>query len=322
VEKAIAIEFPLDGCRDNLSGGYGCRTKFLIKWDKEDLENIIDYSKYDYHSHVTSKFNENTYVRTMNVPIPNGESQKKECTIQRFNSLDGVENVEDLINKDYEDVFKEDITLFTCCTRDIYKYALENDLYKSKIKENYFDDLFFEWQQLYDKYLKLVPDLQEKANKMLENKPIVGLQLRCGDGYMNAEYFGDDRRIPSQTIDSDVKEMLKKIKNHIEEEMDQYYVFPSADWKNMGNVAREVFGDKVLYYDKIPMHIDRPANQADPNYDTLDKTFFDSYMLSKVDSLYYSTYSTFGQAAAMANKTEEVYDIFNLNKINKKKILY
>ena len=69
--------------------------KFLIRWDKEDIRGIIDYSDYDYYNYIARDTDEPTWHMVYFFESHDQPDScvdiinNKKCSLERFNSLDG-----------------------------------------------------------------------------------------------------------------------------------------------------------------------------------------------------------------------------------------
>ena len=81
----------------------------------------------------------------------------------------------------------------------------------------------------------------------------------------------------------------------------------------MKEFGEKIFGDKLLYCDIKPTHLDR-----NPDENSMKKIIIDNYILSqKTETLYISEYSNFGKIAVLSGNHKNIYNT-KMEKISKK----
>lgn len=155
----LVIEFN----KDILNGGFGDRivglislktisiflnTEFYIKWDKENIKNVIDYSKYDYY----------------NKNITN--AKKHDIMTPKINML------KEWKNKNY---FNNNLIL-----------NLNYDISHIFFKEDNYKLMITEYEKLYSDILIIKNDIMNFINDITKDKNITGIQLRAGDHWTKA----------------------------------------------------------------------------------------------------------------------------------------
>jgi hypothetical protein len=182
-------------------------------------------------------------------------------------------------------------------------------------------DYFYEhilnyYQNIYKNILIPKKNINDEINKLCINKnnPIVGIQIRMGDSYIK-NIKGFDSLFSSHRINSTknkLKELLKYIKTNIK--FKQYSVFITSDFYDNFTISKEIFDD-VIYYNSKITHSGQSKNI------NFIKILVDNiFLANKCDQLFISQHSNFGRIAALANKSDDIYDIF-CQKLNKKKLI-
>lgn len=274
----LIIEFN----KDILNGGFGDRivglislktvskflnTNFYIKWDKEDIKNVIDYSKYDYYNNVIRN------TKKHDIMTPNINKLKLWKNSNYFNN-----NLILNLNYDISHIF---------------------------IKENNYKLMIEEYEKLYTDIFIIKNDIMNIINDITKDKGITGIQLRAGDHWINAGDVVNNHY-------TDMNKIYKVLENiYKSSKCDNYYYLSSdIDLKDIGN---KIFGEKLLYCDIKPTHLDRK-----PDENSMKKIIIDNYILSrKTETIYISEYSNFGKIAVLSGNHKNIYNT-KLEKISKK----
>ena len=278
----IIIEFN----KNILNGGFGDRIiglislktlstflnkKFYIKWDKENIKNVIDYSKYDYYN-----------IKTKDINI-----LKHDIMTPKINMIEEWKD-----NK----YFDNNIIL-----------NLNYDITHVFLKDNNYTMMINEFDKLYSDILIIKKDIMDVINNITFNKKIIGIQLRAGDHWIGAGDIVNNHY-------TDMNKIYNTLENIYNKSNTEYYYYLSSDidLKEMGN---KIFGNKLLYCDIKPTHIDR-----NPDENSTKKIIIDNYILSqKSEIIYISEYSNFGKVAVLSGNHKYIYNT-KLEKINKKYI--
>ena len=293
IRKAIIIAFEKDvvlgGLGDRIIGLISCKLManllnydFYILWNKENIRQYIDYSKYDY------------------------ELTRKAGDMQIYNCIDNQKILKNYLMTS-SDLFPSLLNKFYL-NQEISQY-----LYKNKLFGNcdYYKDIITTYKQLYTNILIPTKELLQKIDKLTNNKrEITGIQIRTGDIYM-ATNKNELHCVISDP--STIKDILLKIKSHCNAEN----VFITSDYPGILSIALTVWDQtQIIYEDSIIQHIDRNPVNAD-----ISKIFIDSYILSqKTSSLYISDYSNFGRIAALSCNHNNIFNLYT-EKINLKDLL-
>jgi len=157
------------GLPNTLSGGFGDRligiiscislcekynSNFFIKWHDTQLNEYFDYELYDYFKFT---FSSNTH---------------KMCN-HNMNELKQL-----FQNKNVEDFNYENLIINT--NQNIWQFI--ND-YDSREEYEEFTHALF--KKIFTLYLKPKTNILNSINEIIDNKSIIGIQLRFGDVFMN-----------------------------------------------------------------------------------------------------------------------------------------
>lgn len=288
-----------------LVGGYGDRIvglisckliaevlgqEFKINWTKENIRPYFNYSKYDYEL----------------------------CDLSGV-----IKNTVDLIDNYSED------NILHCpqISPHLLLPTQHNKLYANREVSNYlykfpeFSHLSFE-SDIYRIYKSLYTDIlvptdlvNQKVNEIISDNtcPIVGIQIRTGDIYINT-FWNTYKVIDSPETTLPI--LLLKIKDDIDLEYKEYKIFITSDYGDIQKLAVTVWNkDTILYLDEPVKHMDR---RPDGDF---SKIFVDNYILSqKTDRLYISDCSNYGRIAALSSVHDNMYNI-QCEKLNKYKML-
>ena len=202
-----------------------------------------------------------------------------------------------LMKSEIQDLFSEDhiITL----NQEIAQYLYKNP--NLKIEKDYYNDILYEYSTLYTDIL--IP-------RFTVNLPtnLIGIQIRCGDKYMEV---GDYVYIENPEVF--IKDRLEFINSFYQNDQ----IFLTSDFNDIYNIAYPIFGERLIYNNDKVHHLDR----SDPGSDSLKKTLFDNYVLSRhTKKMFISELSNFGRIAALAAPHDEVYNLFGI-KLKKIKLL-
>ena len=303
--------FLIDFSKGNYLGGYGDRIvglvtikllskklnrKFYILWEKENIKEYIDYSKYDFS---LIDFNENkTKIGYYNL-IDKQKELKPYLMTKHINTS----------NK----LFPYDLTVFNVNT-EIAQY-----LYiRQEFRKDYYNDIFSIYKNLYNDILIPKKSILHMVHHILEKSKldkIIGIQIRAGDIWLK---IGPYNPIKSS---SKIVEILENIKKHILLlNLSKYMIFITSDYPKIKKLSQSIFGkDNILYYDIPIIHLDRHNNK---NSCHMSKIFIDNYILSqKTDILYISKMSNFGRVSALSCSHNNIYDNEELKKIDLKELL-
>jgi len=288
----------LGGLGDRIIGLISCKLiakllnkKFYINWVKENIKEYIDYSKYDYE------------LQKINLD--------SNLSIKHYNYIDNQQGLKSYLTNE-TNLFPDDINIFNL-NQEISQY-----LYKNKIFEgqDYFNDIIYEYKNLYIDILRPSETLMKKINNFTDNKPnIIGIQIRTGDFYMITN-IGESYRVFGNLV-PELTQILKNIKLNCDRTFTNYNIFLTSDYSDIYNIASMIWNDHVLIYNNdIVQHIDREQVQND-----ISKIFVDSYILSQcTHSLYISNCSNFGRIAALSCNHDNIYDLY-CSKLDKKTLL-
>ena len=259
---------------------------FYILWERGNIKQYFDYQKYDF-SLLNLKTEDSKYYRSM-------DKQKK------------MKNY--LINS--TELFTEEVNFFSL-NQEISQYLYKNKLFQ---EHDYIQDILNEYKIIYTDILKPTRYLLEKVDKLILNKRnIVGIQIRCGDYYMNST--------SSHVTDNstNIYSKLLNIKNLCESKFnDDYNVFFTTDNLKILDDINSIFGEsRVIYNHDIIQHIDRKALDSD-----MSKVFVDNYILSqKTDLLIICLNSNYGRLAALTSNHDQLYSFTTLDSLDRKSLL-
>lgn len=294
----LIIEFN----KNILNGGFGDRivglislktvstflnTDFYIKWDKENITNVVDYSKYDYYNiskganNISKGANNNISKRTNNIT----NIKKHDIMTPKIDML-----------KEWRDSNYFNNNLILNLNYDISHIFLKENNYKLMIEE---------YEKLYTDIFTIKNDIMNIINDITKNKRIIGIQLRAGDHWINAgEVVGCHY--------TDMNKIYKVLENIYLSAKSDYYFYLSSDI-DLKEFGEKIFGDKLLYCDIKPTHLDRK-----PDENSMKKIIIDNYILSqKTETIYISEYSNFGKVAVLSGNHKNIYNT-KLEKISKK----
>tara|TARA_B100000575_G_C23134908_1_gene659071 strand:- start:1345 stop:2277 length:933 start_codon:yes stop_codon:yes gene_type:complete len=268
--------------------------QFYILWNKEDIKPYINYEKYDYE--------------LLNI---------NKTDIKEYNYIDNQTGLKHyLMNQTC--LFQNRINMFRL-NQEIAQYLYKNKLFE---KENYFNDIISEYQQLYTNILVPTSYVKDKIDQLINNKNnIVGIQIRCGDYFIsnNVGHSGTTKPYQdSKKYRENMDSYLLNIKKNCDQTYkDNYNIFFTTDnVKLLDNIIKIFNKSKVIYEDSLIQHLDRNFINSD-----ISKIFIDSYILSqKTKSMFISSYSNFGRQAALSSTHNNIYDL-DCNLLDKKNLL-
>jgi len=304
--KYLGIEFTYHKC-----GGLGDRLcgliniimlskifykKFFIKWEEtENINKYLDYKKYDFYN-----------------------SECKDLKSIRKNFLDNRDkNLVEILQKlkkkeEIDEVFPEDVLI--CYNNQDSSRFLIGNTHINLTLEKYKIEIFSLFNNLYSGYLKPNEYILNKVKEVIgDKKDIIGIQIRCGDAYMVKN--NKHKIIPR---DKDIYSILRNIKK---DNLGKTF-FITSDYEKVFEISKEIFDD-VIYYNKKPVHCDMNDKDFvgkgnDPvDSENVDKILVDHIILSNYCSKLYISGSNFGRTAALINKTDEIYHLFNKRKLDK-----
>jgi hypothetical protein len=274
------------GLPNTLSGGFGDRLmglascislsekykcKFLIKWHDTPLYEYFDYDLYNYFNFTLS-----------------GNTNK----ICNHNT---VELTQLFRNKNIEDFDCENLIINT--NQNIWKII--NNYSSQEEYEEYTYKLF---KTLFDVYLKPNTSLLTSINELIDNKSIIGIQLRFGDVFMNEE----NKQINNpqynhfplgRNIDMIINTIFKICFEHQDK-----HIFITSDI-DINKIINLSIIKNIIYYNKPPVHIERSINKND-----IVKCYIDFLILCKCEKLYITFESNFGRIPGIIIK-DNVYAI-------------
>jgi hypothetical protein len=162
-----------------------------------------------------------------------------------------------------------------------------------------------EYEKLYTDIFTIKNDIMDIINDITKDKCIIGIQLRAGDHWINAgEVVGSHY--------TDMNKIYKVLQNIYLSAKSDYYFYLSSDI-DLKEFGEKIFGDKLLYCDIKPTHLDRK-----PDENSMKKIIIDNYILSqKTETIYISEYSNFGKVAVLSGNHKNIYNT-KLEKISKK----
>tara|TARA_B100000214_G_scaffold108915_1_gene76831 strand:- start:614 stop:1522 length:909 start_codon:yes stop_codon:yes gene_type:complete len=259
---------------------------FYILWERENIKQYFDYQKYDFS--------------LLNIKSKDSKT---------YRSMDRQKKFKDYLMNS-TDLFTEEISFFSL-NQEISQYLYKNKLFQ---EHNYIQDILNEYKIIYTDILKPTNYLLEKVNKLiLDKRNIVGIQIRCGDCYMNSNssHVTDN--------DTDIHSKLLNIKNLCESKFDNdYNIFFTTDNLKILDDINSMFGEsRVIYNNDIIQHIDKNAVDSD-----ISKVFVDNYILSqKTDLLIICVNSNYGRLAALTSNHDQLYSFTTLDILDRKTLL-
>lgn len=253
------------------------KKKFYISWTKEDVQPYIDYKRYDF------ELLDNTI--------------KQRATKTHY-GIDSVSRWQHLIRG--TKFFKTPINKLWV-NQEIAQYLYKLPQYKN---EDYFNDIFTEYRNLYTNILIPTDYLMTNITTLVGNRSnIVGVQIRCGDRNMITNK--NERHTTSNGVN--INQKLLNIRRICTEKFkDDYSLFLTSDTLSMLDEVLRVFKrSHVIYNEDLIQHLDRKAVQSD-----ISKVFIDNYILSqKTSVLFISTNSNYGRVAALSAVHKNIYDL-------------
>jgi len=244
---------------------------FCISWD-DDITSYIKYNKY----------------------VPGDDDIKEYHYVDNQHGLksylmNGTEFFNNRVNKFY-------------LNQEISQYLYKNELFKDR---NFKVDILAEYQRLYTDTLIPTPALFAQIQPYLKPN-LIGIQIRCGDYYMNVHTQAEGENIRNNKVVEDIRTTFSKIKARC----DGREVYLTTDNEKLYEVAKEYWPRVIYNADKI-QHMDRKTTDA-------SKILIDSYVLSQCTELYISETSNYGRIAALSCPHNNIYnlDCLPLTKIN------
>ena len=296
----------LGGYGDRLVGLISCKLiakvlnkEFYILWNKENIKDYFDYSKYDYE-------------------LINNEK----TDIKRYHSINSERTFERYLRFG-QDLFPNKINLIKV-NMNIASWLYYNRLFKDQ-NLNYIDDILNEYKHFYVDILKPTNFFMEKVKNIIQDKKnIIGIQLRTGDVFMKnnnsaIKKYRYKKFKDINNIDDNILATLTYIKNHITSiyKEDIYSVFITSDYDNIYNISLNLWDkDQIIYNSNPAQHLDRKFIDND-----ISKIFVDNYILSQeTDILYISDFSNYGIISGLMCKHDDIYNL-NCQKLEKKSII-
>ena len=288
----------LGGYGDRIVGLISCKLianllnqPFAIIWNKENIKEYIDYSKYDF---------EKKNIKLQDVKV--------------YNLIDNQERLKNhLINS--TQFFSNNINKFYL-NQEISQYLYKNQLFCNR---NYHHDIINQYKKLYTKILKPSPKLIEIVNSIcLSNSNIIGIQIRGGDFYMKKEKPLKPIKTAAGCMFkvNEIYQKLLSIKKICQNKYTDYHIFITSDCSNTYQEASKIWEkSKIIYYNK-------PINHLDISNKNISKVFVDNYILSqKTMCMYISEYSNFGRIAAISSTHSNIFDIDSKKKLKIENLL-
>jgi hypothetical protein len=181
---------------------------------------------------------------------------------------------------------------------------LNYDISHLFLKDNNYKLMINEYEKLYSDIFIIKDDIMDIINNITKDKNITGIQLRAGDHWIGAGDIVENHYNDMNKIYKVLEDIYKYSNND-----NYYYLSSDIDLKNIG---KEIFGNKLLYCDIKPTHLDR-----NPDENSMKKIIIDNYILSqKTETIYISEYSNFGKVAVLSGNHKNIYNT-KLQKINK-----
>ena len=258
---------------------------FYILWERGNIKQYFDYQKYDF-SLLNLKTEDSKHYDSIN-------NQKK---MKKY-----------LMNS--TELFTEEVSFFSL-NQEISQYLYKNKLFQ---EHDYIQDILNEYKMIYKDILKPTRYLLEKVDKLILNKRnIVGIQIRCGDHYMNST----SRHVTDNS--TNIYSKLLNIRNLCESKFnDDYNVFFTTDNLKILDDINSMFDEsRVIYNHDLIQHIDGPVNSD------ISKVFVDNYILSqKTDLLIICINSNYGRLAALSSNHDQLYSFTTLDSLDRKSLL-
>ena len=272
----------IGGYGDRITGLISCKmisdllnTQFRISWTKEDVSQYLNYDKYKY------------------IEDNNTDLHVHHLIDMYLNPNHPI--IKEILNE--ENIFVEGNHKFIINT-DISNLLYKNPKYKGK---QFLDDILIVYKSLYTDILIPTELMTNKINSIITDDtiPIIGIQIRAGDCYINNIYSNSYKVINDPN--SSIYNILSDIKSHII--VNKYKIFLTSDYNDIYTIALKLWeSDNLLYINDIVKHMDR-----NPSGD-ISKIFIDSYILSqKTSRMYISDYSNYGRTAALSSKHNNIF---------------
>jgi hypothetical protein len=241
------------GLPNTLSGGFGDRLigiascislskkydcKFYIKWHDTPLNEYFDYDLYDYFNFL--------FLSDIKIICSHNLNDLK----QFFK------------NKNIEDFNCENLIINT--NQNIWQFI--ND-YDSREEYEEFTHALF--KQIFTLYLKPKTNILNSINEIIDNKSIIGIQLRFGDVFMNKE----NKQINNPQhnhfpLGINIDMIKTTILNICNDNRDKHiFITSDIDINQIINISNF---NNILYYNKKPIHMERSINKD--NIDTVSYT--------------------------------------------------
>jgi len=149
-------------------------------------------------------------------------------------------------------------------------------------------------------------------NEIIDNKSIIGIQLRFGDVFMNKE----NKQINNPQhnhfpLGINIDMIRTTILNICNDNQDKHiFITSDIDINQIINISNF---NNILYYNKKPIHMERSINK-----DNIDKCFIDFLVLCTCKKMYITFESNFGRIPGIITK-DNVYAInssLDIKKVN------
>lgn len=289
---------------NRLAGGYGDRIvgliaikliskllhrPFYILWNKENIKEFINYRVFDFEK--------------TNIPLDQ---------IKFYDYIDNQTVLKDYLqNTNVNHIFSSNEISGFLLNQEIAQYLYKNPEFS---KENYYNDILLEYKKLYTHTLKPTPALLSKINELTASRVnIIGIQLRCGDFYMETNKGESYNTGIANKLDV----IFNKIKQHCDlNYKDDYNIFLTSDYSGVYDKGVEIWNkERIIYNHDLIQHLDRQSISDD-----ISKVFIDNYILSqKTTILFITEYSNYGRIAGLSAIHDNIYDL-DCCRLNLKKL--
>jgi len=261
---------------------------FYILWTKENITRYFDYKKYDFNSSPIQKF---------------GIKYNK-----KYNLIDCQQVLKkELMTCKLDQLFKGNCFIYM--NQEISQYIFKNP----NINRDFKTEIINEYETFLDRTLIPRSIIYEKINNIIQDKKnIIGIQIRCGDAYMDTN-SNDNRKYINNTITNTLN-LLTDLHKFINNNYFYYNIFLTTDNLKCYEQARHIFKDKLLYNHDLIQHIDRK-----PINDDISKVFVDFILLAKYTNIIFITEnSNYGRISALCSKNIPIFNLYckKLKKIN------
>jgi hypothetical protein len=269
---------------DGLCGGLGDRLtglvsailmakilqkQLLIKWEHPNIRGVFDLSTYDYHKHKISLNN-----------------------VISLNTIDNRFKFESMLSQDPIHIQWHSKNILLRCNQEIAYFLYQN--HQIGYKGNYEQDMLQTYKSLFKTYLKPL------HSSTTVQRPYIGVQLRCGDAYMQV---GNHKPV------SDINVALRAIALSIQTQFPHYKnVYMTSDHPTATSQLRQLLPQhSVTDLPASRVHLERTKSSTSQ----LQALLQDLTTLVEADQLIISAYSNFGRAAALMSTRSSTILGFN-----------